>query len=300
MKFYPLTLTLVVVFASCGDDAIAPISSQQSVGIDAVCYPNEENNYDCGGGPEGGDPCPNCVGIAIGGAMTNVDCRASGLVDQDYDGVVDLCEYYLAAGFKPAFKWDSGDDYLNREPYWAVRPLGTQSYRIFYAIGYHMDGGDPWVNTWAHTGDSEHVIVDVTFDNLSQRWITDQMYTSAHAGMPNSQSRWTTFEHLTYGDNHWRGRPNVWVANNKHANYASQSECLLYELCNGLMPGSLQILQDANLGNNLYRLVDYVLSRTYPNPPGGVAFWSGLSFCGWQSEPCSTTNYSVFLSQFGM
>lgn len=64
------------------------------------CYPTPD--YDCGGGPEGGDPCPGCTGIVIGGAYTASQCINTG-TDADSDSIWDECEYQLAYAFRPAF-----------------------------------------------------------------------------------------------------------------------------------------------------------------------------------------------------
>jgi hypothetical protein len=304
--FGPLFLVTFLIAAcdtAAPTDIIVNHRTDNLVGTgstDQVCFPTEEDPC-LGGGGGSSDPCPGCSGITIGGYSNRDECVASGQTDADADGIADYCEYNLAYAFRPEFYWDSGDADLGREPYYAVRTYPDGSFRIFYAIAYYKDGGDWKVLDSGHDGDSEFVIVDVSYDPTYGRWFTNTVFTSAHDGEVGDHSRFNTYSELAYTEGHYRGRPIIWVSEEKHANYNSQAACPSFELgCNGFMPGSLDIRQNTNLGNAQHKLVQFTLSWHYPNPNGTEDMWSTLRFCGWQASTCSTAGYGTILDRFGM
>lgn len=304
----------IALLAACGADTglppLEPVVAQSpnGKGPPVIVRPTETcdpfTDPSCGSNPGGTDPCPGCLGLSVSGLSESMCLISAGPPsDRDWDGFADDCEYALSYDFKPAFAFDSRDDHLAREPYWAVRPLGNGTYRIFYAIAYHTDGGAPAGGIEAHEGDSEFVVLDVSYYAPTNRWLLNQAFLSAHYQAPNDQSQWYQHTQLQYGPNwygvvHNRGRPKVWVANQKHANYATQTQCYWYEQCNGYFPGSLDIRPEANLGGNYVRLVDGTTS--YLGRPGVEYFWSGSSFCGWSNTSCGTSQYGSKLYTFGM
>lgn len=313
MKSKFLFMGICFIIAACSDTPMQPkFAPQQPLNsIDQVCDPSM--GEDCGGGPGGGgEPCASCDGLALGSITNEADCvNTSGRSDADLDGIWDLCEFRLADSFKPDFYWDSGDGTLGREPYFAVARLygigGVPTYRIFYAIGYYEDGGTPITHTDSHHGDSEFVAIDVQFDGTSGRWFTSQVFLSAHFGEPLvNWSRWFDQSELTWSGTHYRGRPIVWVAKEKHANYVSQSECERmfseppHQVCNGLLPGSLLLTEAKNLGSSSHHLVDGVGSAYPSSHTGTEYFWTGSFFCGWTGLTCQTGAYGPRLIDFQM
>jgi hypothetical protein len=302
MRIGVLACLTVVLTAACSEDPAGVESYDGSLqsGTLQVCYPTEENNFCAGGGSSGGgDPCPGCIGVDAG-FFSYEECVAAGQVDQDVDGIADECEYQLANAFKPAFWWDSGDSNLGREPHYAVRTYPDQSMRIFYALAYYRDGGMPITGWEGHAGDSEFIIVDVSFNANLQRWTTNTVFMSAHFRQANDRSRFYAWSELTYDDGHSRGRPRVWAAKEKHSNYATQSGCHFYESCNGLQGGSLMIQRTANLGSSQHKTVDWTYGF-YPTGRSSMeGFWSASTFCGWTGQACATTGYGQILRDFGM
>lgn len=154
-------------------------------------------------------------------------CTTAPSPDEDQDGIRDDCEDKLAYTFRPYLEMTYSDDNRGREPYWAVAKSETQGWvKIFYALSYYRDGGEDDTGFGSHDGDSEFIILQVNDITGTARWAMETGTLSAHwrAGWPwDGTGTWSYSEFefpVTY-----RGRPRVWVAEEKHANYKTRSDC---------------------------------------------------------------------------
>jgi hypothetical protein len=238
----------------------------------------------------GGGGSFGSTGIQLLSEFTLTGCTTNLTADQDrdQDRVLDTCEYELANAFRPRLAFDTDDDNTDREPYWTVARHPTQQgwMRIFYLPAYREDGGTPNGGFYAHQGDSEFIIIDV--EHLgSAKWALRYATLSAHWQKPTDDTATYGYDVLEFPET-YRGRPRVWVAEDKHANYRSKSVCdsgaWYADNCNnGRDVGeTLEILQSANIGNSYnigQRLLDRVTSRR--GFPGVEYLWTGSNFRGW-------------------
>lgn len=234
--------------------------------------------------------------------------------DADADGVRDGCEESIAQAFTPVLRIQSNDRCQEREPYWsATRWAGDRpfSLKVMYMLSYHKDCGSPTlIGPTSHDGDSEFIIVTVEANHASAptRWYTYSVTTSAHFGAFTDATR--TWHYTDWPDWYWfvwRGKPVVWVALDKHANYRSQSACdsgaYGYDTCSGpFFTDSSSVLGHAaaNVGNNwstptAARLKHLVYSRSL-TVTAGEYIWGSIGqrqdptdhpyryFCGWVSN----------------
>jgi hypothetical protein len=213
--------------------------------------------------------------------------------DADADGVLDLCEFEVANTFRPYMAYATNDSGTGREEYWAVKRGDTQySVQVFYAQSYYDDGGDPETGGYTrHQGDSEWIVMQVSYHG--GKWRVDRAKLSAHWGAVTNSTETVGYGDLSYPDGTYRGRPLVWSARNKHANYKSRSACnsgawwqddCSSNTYNTWSPFyALEILSNANLGNVWSQTLNCVLSRK--GLPGGryECYWQPqYKFYGWQ------------------
>ena len=178
---------------------------------------------------------------------------------------------------------------------------------IFYAFGYHRDHGY-FGGAGAHNGDSEFLVFELLPPTVRNKaWLLTRAYLSAHRGKnPGDSSVLVNGGSLQTG---WEGRPLIWVAKNKHANYVSQSAC-------GVGAGHLDDC-DNNTLTTWFMVRDYgnlgqINNRTYPSPPACAVpsraistsnkecYWSYGRFYGWQGPgDGSATGYQDILYDFG-
>lgn len=123
------------------------------------------------------------------------------------------------------------DDAPEKEPYWSVTriPGTVTGVRIFYALSYYKDAGDPVFHMTSHDGDSEFIIIDLQNDMnpyYYTLWELNQATLSAHwmAGTNVDHSATYAAGFLEY-PSVYRGRPRIWVSFDKHANYRNKSVC---------------------------------------------------------------------------
>jgi hypothetical protein len=176
----------------------------------------------------------------------------------------------------------------------------------------------------AHRGDSEFIILEVTHLGLGH-WVLSYATLSAHWGaMGDGTSRYA-WSALQFPDT-LQARPRIWVAEDKHANYRSQSVCdagaYYTDTCDrnsdntgwgnsieptsSLGPWSPYVMR--NLGNSgvmvfvagpvSRHLLDCTTSsQAYP---GTECFWTGATFYGWQPpDDDGSTPYSTSMVYFG-
>lgn len=172
------------------------------------------------------------------------DCTVRPSNDRDNDGFDDGCEAALAFAFRPRLLLSSADEAPARRSYWAAMPTPPlpggaprpSAVRIFYALAYLRDPGVPDIDSCAggavlrHNGDPEFVALDVEWAGGTQ-WRLVRGFLSAHyrslAGGVISltdASGWFAYGQFSFLAED-RGRPNLYVSRNKHANYASLALC---------------------------------------------------------------------------
>ena len=306
-----------------GDEllALSQVSCDESV--DPYCCP--PNVDECEGEPGSGTPpggvtLPSpytlyyCIGVESGPLNSTNDA--------DNDGLRDDCERELAHAFRPVLAMSSADEAPENEPYWAVAraesPVGTPVVaKILYALSYYRDPGSVG-GLYAHDGDTEWIMIEVDHTTGST-WRLQFATLSAHWGVGSGADQTARYQ----GDDleypyESRGRPRVWVARNKHANYRSASVCnnAWNDDCNtfsGTTYRDLWFEPGANLGNYFHqvspnvatRLVDCVYSRYQGTNgfPGQECYWTNMNyFAGWQGnhgQVVSTTAYRDVLNFFG-
>lgn len=209
-----------------------------------------------------------CAGSLFGGALartasgglsvgwTATQCRG---IHEDADGdkLDDNCEFALAKAFAPELiadptecNWDHDavPTRLGGGYYFAAQEVadGRGAVRIAYLPAYYKDCG--WTGLWcalstrscsAHAGDSELIVVQVSFDDRTSRWRAEGIFLSAHCfGARDGACRWyreSKLRNFQWSDGAVRGAPRVWVSRGKHANYPTRSACdrghLLYDTC---------------------------------------------------------------------
>jgi hypothetical protein len=234
-----------------------------------------------------GDPYPNDGGIYLGSAVSPSACFADqnssvNSQDADHDWISDSCELELARAFAPLWKMSRQDQCLGGEPYWAVKYFPPNLVRIAYMPAYYKDCG-----SFGHSGDSEFVMVEVSYAPSIQHWMYNQMYLSAHHGTITDHSAWVGMTETEFS---WkfRAHPTVWVAIGKHADYKSFSDCSSFadvlDQCDWSSQDAFRFPIDAshNVGSRFTAFKDCVYSASYPSS-AYECFWTEKSFRGWQT-----------------
>lgn len=226
--------------------------------------------------------------------------------------MLDQCEFELAYAFRPYLAVNNwGVDDLRREEYWSVK-AGTGAYDIdiFYALSYYRDLGDPTCGgCTAHRGDSEWILLRV-YPQAGKWWLR-QAKLSAHWNSDAESTETVDAGALQYPNGTGYGRPLVWVATHKHANYKSQNACnnggwLDNDDCSSSSWATnnpafeTEVLPSANLGNSWNPLINCLTTREN----GGTnveCYWvPHYTFNGWQfgDEP-SAGPYHTALTGHG-
>jgi hypothetical protein len=191
------------------------------------CIPPDEGDPDA--------PLPG-PGIFLGVGVTDKTCFIGPMNDIDQDGLSDFCEKNLAAAFAPQLAMTKGSDNLGREPKFAIERIpNTLKARVMYLLSYYVDRGA--ATAWcynnivprsaceSHDGDSEWIALDLWYNTTTKRWLLDYGHLSAHTGVnrvPRGTSQYPTAFFYPGG---LGGYPRVYVAYQKHANYASDAAC---------------------------------------------------------------------------
>lgn len=242
-------------------------------------------------------PNPEAPGLYLGSGVTPDLCVGGGQSDNDGDGLSTFCENSIAAAFAPELRYAWGDE-VGREPYWAARPASSSdahTVTIAYLISYYLDTGStawgcslPWAaqECAGHNGDSEAIILQVYYDDVSENWVL---------------GRATYSQHLTYGvfkqgmngypaaltyPMRAGAYPRSYVAVGKHANYQSVSACNAGALgatddCNHVDTSErIYVSGGYNVGSSASRLIDCVPSRD----PSYIYYGSGRQECDWSSN----------------
>ena len=302
-----MALTLI----ACTD--IGTIVEPAMEAADPIVDPATAAQADCGPDPSDptpgpvDEPCaprPGGIGDPLPRTLQTIQNLAQCRAGSDSDGLSDQCEYEVAWAFSPTMMVDPNDD-LGRDEYYVVMPGSGNYIMVFYAFGYHRDrGSTKCLGCEKHLGDSEFVVMEISparGDN--SEWGLVYAYLSAHDGTATHSSVLAGGWNMeTDGD----GRPVVWVAKWKHANYISQSACdagaYWTDSCdNNTQSTRFWIYSDGNLGQ--------INSRTFgscqvPSRNRWLTrtecFWdSGSRFYGWHTpRGKGSSSYSGPLSEF--
>jgi hypothetical protein len=245
-------------------------------------------------------PDPTTEGYDLGFDYFLTGCRQTGsdldyhARDLDRDGLRDECEHKIAFAFRPLLHFGRDETLRSRESRWAVVPAGDDL-RIFYALGYHTDSG--------HNGDSEFIWIEVSFHSYPPygRWKLDGAYLSAHEGAYFERSEWNFHDGIPFYVNSYRGRPKIWVGENKHGNFESADRCnhnrlFTIDECDTPLSAieSVEVLADDNLGNHSNRGFRELLGTprcglfgtctvdSRQGKPGTERYWDPtMVFMGW-------------------
>jgi len=155
-----------------------------------------------------------------------------------------------------------------------------------------------------HKGDSEWIMLELEEGNFGAgSWRVRNATLSAHWHAPAGGADNYVGPDLEYGNDVWLGRPLIWVAEGKHANYRSQSVCDAGAWCtdncdrNSNVGETLDIQFARNLGRDANRLIQGPVYSLY-GFPGSEDFWGASPFYGWwgvHDDEGSTTYRTILL-----
>lgn len=232
--------------------------------------------------------------------------------DYDEDRLWDECEYRLAYLFAPTMMMSGIDECRQGEPYWSARYFDNYDpstglggwgrfVRIAYLPSYYYDCGPG-----PHRGDSEMIVVQVTFNPTTTHWQFMKVFLTAHFLAPNSNSIWWTPTSLSFPTGDTLDSPRVWVSTGKHANCpnADCGQLINQTLDNCHLPyeqGRFKVFAGHNIGGSTRQLLNCVASI---NP----LFWSNgrrecfhstAPFRGWQTGGTgSATGYHTVMHTY--
>ena len=282
----------------------APGSHAPSTDCDDDGKPGLDDPCDPGTGGGGGT---STLRRDVANDWTSATCRNTSLGggDSDGDGLNDQCEFDVAYAFSPTLKINPSDD-VSRDEYYVVMPGGGNKIMILYAFGYHRDLG--YTGGYSgHNGDSEFLVFELmpAFES-GKPWKLLRAYLSAHRKATIDYSVTVTGGRMERDS---EGRPLIWVAHRKHANYVSKSACgagpINPDSCSGNTRTTwFWVYRNGNLGQ--------INNRTYPSPPGCAVpsrtlntsnkecYWNLGKFYGWQGPGGgSSTGYQDIFYAFG-
>ncbi len=321
-----------LLLAACEQPVDLVASRRPSARVRPLCYE----------GCDDVDSFPDSVGVFIDYETTPDACTGDDIDDVDGDGLADFCEERIADAFMPVLEYSSydadyelisSDNVLDGEPAYAIKPVyvsGRLVVRIMYMFSYYVDGGTGYCGdfdlpeslTCGHWGDSEAIVLDVRYEPTFHHWVLDKAAYSQHghyelywidqASVPNTNGASMMPDELSpvdgyptalsYDASHHGGIPVVHVSLNKHANYASESECNagifggghIDEVCEGNRNIQISILPARNVGSSSYPLMDCVASTNPSLEDNGYeeCYWTGERFGGWTGAEPNSSPYS--------
>lgn len=321
----------VGILAACDGDSVSPVAAdatyQDQGSISLAGGPTvkpmrycDGSDCDGGGGPSTVVETSPVYGYNLGFSMSACKAKSVSGSDFDSDGLDDQCESSLAAQFAPRLHWHSGESYKTRETYWAAhrkyscgaatKHVGyggviygecvfggyLEVVRVMYLLGYHDDKD--------HPGDSEFHVVDIAYASSDNTWRTSRVFMSAHAQSIGDHSYWWYHYDLEW-DGSYGGRPFVWVAVDKHANYPTERVCddsgfWGFDSC---APNGGTSYVDAFANRNVGELNSpnkiNCVSSTIKVNTAMECFWTGDYFNGWyDNQCCGTPGYRDWLNWF--
>lgn len=316
-----LTLALTLLAACTGDPVAPPVQGHPA---------NSVYSPACQLGCIDPDPDPGPDSLPTPGYWLAIDatsCTNGSQTDTDQDGLSDFCERKIAQAFAPELYYSSVDE-VGREPKWVARPLSTTVVRVGYLLSYYRDAGSqstgcsvlPWFDSscGGHNGDSERIFLDIRYDASTSHWVLSKAYYSQHESMQTYQygqctpyfvgCSWLLFPDVD------GGYPRAYIAEGKHANYASRSECETgsfesTDICVNVNTAARLFVSGAtNLGSRAHHtpLQDCMPSQDpsyiYYGWGREECYWTPRRFQGWIPDwvgGSNSTGYTGFLSDFG-
>ena len=320
-----ICIALLLVVACESETATEPLSGSRAAVVEGPdvwsCYDPEDPH--CLHDPPIGDLDPTAPGVFLG--MYNpAYCFDGGGNDADQDALTDFCEYQLALSFRPILVTSPYDLGLSRQSYWAATRWANQSaagVALIYLLAYNVDWGNSFdpacqspANVWCggHFGDSEFIVIYVTFNRETLHWELYQMYTAAHWGESElvDSSRMSDWWELAWGtDSKSRWFPKVWVARDKHGSFRSVSTCnsgaLGTDDCSDSSEAArVDVIESRNVGSGSFPMVGTVSSIRPLLYQGTENLWAYQPFCGWDGNSLPSRNncssaYAAILDTFG-
>lgn len=225
--------------------------------------------------------------------------------DADADGLGDACEQALAVAFMPRLWFDGGESGYGRRPYFAVKSqsFAARTVQIFYLDAFFDDTGV----TTGHDGDAEFQVFELHLS--AGRWLLDWAYLSAHRKSVCDSSDWYAFDKLEYDvatepANAFRGRPTLYVAEDKHATYPDlptcDAGCFAQDFCSRHARQPLDEaappLASRNVGSTQVKLINQV---TFKNQTEYLL--DNVEFKGWDNQwyRANSEGYRRHLDDFG-
>ena len=219
-----------------------------------------------------------------------------GQVDADQDGIRDSCEAEIANAFRPGLMFSVGEPAGERDSYWSVRRSNhyPRALSVFYALGYHHDGGDVGLGTYEHDGDSEFIVIAVSEQGDAWpggRWTLETVTFSAHwHSLWDRTSERRYYEGVQWVDGTYCGRPRTYVSQSKHANYHTAATCgSHFDTCNPSPPDhETAAYPFRNLGNHTAAgwplWTNPCSTSEFPGLSATECFWFDDKFRGWMTE----------------
>jgi len=336
--FRLLAISTLLNAACSGDRTTAPTSPDFVVGPNQTCNPDLG---DCGGGGGGGggsgggggttDPNPSAPGYWLGvntGPSRCYSATGAGINDLDHDHFDEWCEALIAQRFAPLLRFSPYDCNVGMEPRWAANYFPSQQVvRVGYLLSYYKDcGQDASLCSWSsgvpeseclgHQGDSEFVIVDISWDDATQHWRVNKAFLSAHfdeppvAGIATDYSEVVSWSALSFPDKS-RGYITSWVAKGKHGNYKSQAACnsggiAAMDDCtqhsSQYVASRVDVWINRNVGSPTAHLIDCTeaVGVEAPFRPGTECYWTSPRFQGWYVESDGSVSVANSATGYGV
>lgn len=248
------------------------------------------------------DPSPGAPGVWLGTNVNPSACFTTGRGtvtsnDTDGDGLANHCELPIARSFAPMLHFANGDQCPGGEPYWSAKRFPNGVVRVAYMMAYYEDCGyDTRIQNSAHSGDSELVMVEMKYNSGTQHWEFNRMWLSAHYeatfwGTDQDYSEWVSAAQTDFYDRSL-ALPNIWVAEDKHANYRSIAKCEdtgaweYRDDCGSLYLIRFLVEGSRNAGSRYVDLVDCVRSEERTSSTRTEGFYTDChnSFRGWNEQ----------------
>lgn len=178
---------------------------------------------------------PSATSAQVPKFVANCDYQAQ---DHDGDGLSTACELEFARRVAPTLvvhpggcNWDSASARIGGGYFFGVQPFDSVV-RVAYLPAYFRDCGWKGLKCWLprvdcepHDGDSEFFAVDLIRTGAGS-WTINGIFLSSHCfGRYGKSCRWyrgKELEDFSFNDS---GRPIIWVAEGRNANYPSSKKC---------------------------------------------------------------------------
>ena len=338
-----LSVLFTVLSAACSvDRATSPTPPDFAVHPNQTCNPDLG---DCGGGGGGGggggsgggggttDPDSSAPGYWLGvntGPSRCYSATGGGINDVDHDHFDEWCETLIAQRFAPLLRFSPYDCNVGMEPRWAANYFPSQQVvRVGYLLSYYLDCGQeaslcawsqPFVaqnDCLGHEGDSEFVIVDIVWDESTQHWKANRAFLSAHfdesdgfLGFGGDFSTLASWSSLEFPEKS-RGYIKAWVAEGKHGNYRTQSDCNAggaggADDCTRhtgqYLASRVAVLNNRNVGSPTVHLIDCTQAAGIEAPfrPGTECYWTSPRFQGWYVESGGSVSVANSATGYGV